>query len=286
MRIPNKVEDDFAKKLNEYFDVIEDAYLQSMKPALTTTEVNVMLQDGSVTKSMTFDPQSVIGFYRSFLKDLKNWEVENIQETTGELNRIYCQISADLDIYVIKGFFGIQYNILPYYKPDKQVIQIQKELIDLSANNSSQLESVANIGNNTIKQELKNMELDDLKFEDLFETLLENQDLMSELEDKIKNVEKLYPELEGAEKKNTSLIYELENLIMKVYQVTPILIDYNRLMQGEEGIIVYFDVEPRVDAKAKRSPNKTVNFSRMTPPTKQRIGELFKEISTALNNQR
>ena len=286
MRIPNKVEDDFAKNLNEYFDVIEDAYLQSMKPALTTTEVNVMLQDGSVTKSMTFDPQSVIGFYRSFLKDLKNWEVGNIQETTGELNRIYCQISADLDIYVIKGFFGIQYNILPYYKPDKQVIQIQKELIDLSANNSSQLESVANIGNNTIKQELKNMELDDLKFEDLFETLLENQDLMRELEDKIKNVEKLYPELEGAEKKNTSLIYELENLIMKVYQVTPILIDYNRLMQGEEGIIVYFDVEPRVDAKAKRSPNKTVNFSRMTPPTKQRIGELFKEISTALNNQR
>lgn len=286
MRIPNKVEDDFAKKLNEYFDVIEDAYLQSMKPALTTTEVNVMLQDGSVTKSMTFDPQSVIGFYRSFLKDLKNWEVGNIQETTGELNRIYCQISADLDIYVIKGFFGIQYNILPYYKPDRQVIQIQKELIDLSANNSSQLESVANIGNNTIKQELKNMELDDLKFEDLFETLLENQDLMSELEDKIKNVEKLYPELEGAEKKNTSLIYELENLIMKVYQVSPILIDYNRLMQGEEGIIVYFDVEPRVDAKAKRSPNKTVNFSRMTPPTKQRIGELFKEISTALNNQR
>jgi hypothetical protein len=286
MRIPNKVEDDFAKKLNEYFDVIEDAYLQSMKPALTTTEVNVMLQDGSVTKSMTFDPQSVIGFYRSFLKDLKNWEVGNIQETKGELNRIYCQISADLEIYVIKGFFGIQYNILPYYKPDKQVIQIQKELIDLSANNSSQLESVANIGNNTIKQELKNMELDDLKFEDLFETLLENQDLMSELEDKIKNVEKLYPELEGAEKKNTSLIYELENLIMKVYQVTPILIDYNRLMQGEEGIIVYFDVEPRVNAKAKRSPNKTVNFSRMTPPTKQRIGELFKEISTALNNQR
>lgn len=286
MRIPNKVEDDFAKKLNEHFVVIEDAYLQSMKPALTTTEVNVMLQDGSVTKSMTFDPQSVIGFYRSFLKDLKNWEVGNIHETTGELNRIYCQISADLDIYVIKGFFGIQYNILPYYKPDKQVIQIQKELIDLSTNNSSQLESVANIGNNTIKQELKNMELDDLKFEDLFETLLENQDLMSKLEDKIKSVEKLYPELEGAEKKNTSLIYELENLIMKVYQVTPILLDYNRLMQGEEGIIVYFDIEPKVDAKAKKSPNKTVNFSRMTPPTKQRIGELFKEISTALNNQR
>ena len=148
MRIPNKVEDDFAKKLNEDFVIIEDAYLQSMKPSITTTEVNVMHQDGSVTKSMTFDLQSVIGFYRSFLKDLKNWEVGNIQETTGELNRIYCQISADLDIYVIKGFFGIQYNILPYYKPDKQVIQIQKELFDLPNNSSSQLESVFNSSGN------------------------------------------------------------------------------------------------------------------------------------------
>lgn len=286
MRIPNKVEDDFAKKLNEYFDVIEDAYLQSMKPALTTTEVNVMLQDGSVTKSMTFDPQSVIGFYRSFLKDLKNWEVGNIQETTGELNRIYCQISADLDIYVIKGFFGIQYNILPYYKPDKQVIQIQKELLDLSAKNSTSLESVANIGNNTIKQELKNMSLDDLEFGDLFERLLQNQELIGKLEDKIKSVEKLYPELDGAEKKKNSLIYELDNLIMKVYQISPNLIDYNRLMQGEEGLIVYFDIETKVNAKSKNISNKSVNFGRMKSPAKKRISELFKEIIVALNNQR
>ena len=286
MRIPNNADNDFAKKLNQYFAEIEDAYLQSMKHSLTTTEVNVMLQDGSVTKSETFDPQLVLRFYRSFLKDLKNWEIGDIQETTGELNRIYCQISANLDGYVIKGFFGIQYNILPYYKPDKQVIQIQKELFDLSTNNSSQLESVANIGNNTIKQELKNMALDDLKFEDLFEKLLENQDLINKLEDKIRKVEKIYPELEGAEKKRSSLIYELDNLVIKVYQVTPILIDYNKLMQGEEGLIVYFDIEPGVDPKAKKSSNKTVDLLRIKPPIKKKIGELFKEIGPALKNQK
>lgn len=201
MRIPNNADNDFAKKLNQYFAEIEDFYLQGMKQALTTTEVNVMLQDGSVTKTMTFDPQLVIRYYRSFLKDLKNWEAGDIQETTGDLNRIYCQISANLDSHVIKGFLGIQYHILPYYKPDKQVIQIQKELIDLSINNSSQLESVANIGNNTIKQELKNMALDELAFEDLFEKLLDNQELTSKLEHKIRNVEKIYPELKGAEKR-------------------------------------------------------------------------------------
>ena len=286
MRIPNKEDDDFGKKLNGFFDEIQDAYLQSIRPSLTTTEINVMLQDGSVTKSATFDPQSVIGFYRSFLRDLKNWNVGDIQETTGELNRTYCQILANLDNYTIKGYFGIQFNVLPYYKPDKQVIQIQKELLDLSAKNSTSLESVANIGNNTIKQELKNMSLDDLEFGELFERLLQNQELIGKLEDKIKSVEKLYPELDGAEKKKNSLIYELDNLIMKVYQISPNLIDYNRLMQGEEGLIVYFDIETKVNAKSKNISNKSVNFGRMKSPAKKRISELFKEIIVALNNQR
>ena len=60
-----------AKVLNAHFVNIENAYLRSMKPILTTTEINVMLQDGSVTKSSTFDPQSTIQFYRSFLKIYK-----------------------------------------------------------------------------------------------------------------------------------------------------------------------------------------------------------------------
>ena len=285
MRIPNKDNDGFAKVLNAHFVNIENAYLCSMKPILTTTEINVMLQDGSVTKSSTFDPQSIIQFYRSFLKDLRNWEVGDIQETTGELNRIYCQISANLDNYTIKGFFGIQFNILPYYKADKQVIQIQKELLDLSTENSTLLESVANIGNQTIKQELKNMSLDDLEFGDLFERLLENQELIGNLDEKMKNIERKYPQLEGAEKKRNSLIYELNNLIIKVYQVSPILIDYNRLMQGEEGIIVYFDIEPKVDPKGKNS-SKLVNLARMKAPAKKEISDLFKEISSLLSKKR
>jgi hypothetical protein len=82
------------------------------------------------------------------------------------------------------------------------------------------------------------------------------------------------------------LIYELENLVMNVYQVSPILIDYNKLMQGEEGIIVYFDIEPGVDPKAKKSSSKTVDFSRMKPPMQNRIVELFNEIGPALKNEK
>jgi hypothetical protein len=281
MRIPNNESDNFSKKLNDYFVEIENFYQQSLMPCLAMREVNVMLQDGSVTKSSTFDPKLVLGYYRTFLKGLKNWEVSDIQETTGESNRIYCQIFSSQDNYTIKGYFGIQFNILPYYKLDKQVIQIQKKLFDLSIKNSSVMDSVANIGNNTIKQELKNMALDDLKFEDLFEKILENQQLIVNLEDKIKKIERSYPELDKAEEMKNSMILELENLVIKLYQISPNLIDYNRLMQGEEGIIVYFDIGTEANMKGKNS-SKVINFAQMKPQTKARISELFEEIISGL----
>jgi hypothetical protein len=283
MRIPNNESDNFSKKLNGYFVEIENFYQQSLLPCVAMQEINVMLQDGSVTKSPTFDPKAVMEYYRTFLKGLKNWEVSDIQETSGESNRIYCQIFTDQVNYTIKGFFGIQFNILPYYKPDKQVIQIQKKLFDLSVKNSTVMDSVANIGNNTIKQELKNMSLDDLKFEDLFEKLLENEDLIVNLEDKIKTIERSYPELDKAEEMNNSLILELENLVIKLYQISPSLIDYNRLMQGEEGIIVYFDIENKANTKGKNS-NKVINFAQMKLHTKARISELFEEIISGLRH--
>jgi len=281
MRIPNNESDNFSKKLNDYFVEIENFYQQSLMPCLAMREVNVMLQDGSVTKSSTFDPKLVLGYYRTFLNGLKNWEVSDIQETTGESNRIYCQIFSSQDNYTIKGYFGIQFNILPYYKLDKQVIQIQKKLFDLSIKNSSVMDSVANIGNNTIKQELKNMALDDLKFEDLFEKILENQELIVNLEDKIKKIERSYPELDKAEEMKNSMISELDNLVIKLYQISPNLIDYNRLMQGEEGIIVYFDIGTKANLKGKNS-NKVINFAQMKPDTKARISELFEEIISGL----
>lgn len=281
MRIPNNESDNFSKKLNDYFVEIENFYQQSLMPCLAMREVNVMLQDGSVTKSSTFDPKLVLGYYRTFLKGLKNWEVSDIQETTGESNRIYCQIFSSQDNYTIKGYFGIQFNILPYYKLDKQVIQIQKKLFDLSIKNSTVMDSVANIGNNTIKQELKNMALDDLKFEDLFEKILENQELIVNLEDKIKKIERSYPELDKAEEMKNSMILELENLVIKLYQISPNLIDYNRLMQGEEGIIVYFDIGTKANMKGKNS-SKVINFAQMKPHTKARISELFEEIISGL----
>ena len=47
----------------------------------------------------------------------------------------------------------------------------------------------------------------------------------------------------GWRDKVSELLSELNNLLIKFYQTSPVLIDYNRLMQGEEGITNYFDIE-------------------------------------------
>jgi hypothetical protein len=54
-------------------------------------------------------------------------------------------------------------------------------------------------------------------------------------------------------------------------------------MQGEEGIIVYFDIGPKADMKGKNL-NKTINIAQMKPDTKVRISELFEEIISGLHH--
>ena len=130
------------------------------------------------------------------------------------------------------------------------------------------------------------MDLDELEFEDLFERLLQNQALIGKLEEKVKNIEESYPELNGAEKRKSLIISELENLVIKLYQVSAITIDHNKLMQGEEGIIVYFDMETIDKKKGKGNQTKSVNFDTMKDPlTNERITELFDEVVSAMQHE-
>jgi hypothetical protein len=77
----------------------------------------------------------------------------------------------------------------------------------------------------------------------------------------------------------------LDDLVIKLYQVSAITIDYNKLMQGEEGIIVYFDVETIDKKKGRGKQNKSVNFEAMKSQTKVRITMLFDEIISVLRHK-
>ena len=219
-------------------------------------KIDVMLGDGTITNAETFDPKEITNGFRRILENLKDWIVTDISNSkTEDLYRLYFQITRNIDKFYIYGYFGIQFHVLHYYKLDKEVIKIQKELIKLNQNVSESFISLADKGNKIIEEELQRQGINNLSFEELFAKIYENSNLMNTLEQKALKLEKQFPHIQDSENKREQLISQLNDMIIELYRITPVKIDYNGLMQGEEGIISYFEIETIKNKKTeKRDP--------------------------------
>jgi hypothetical protein len=81
--------------------------------------------------------------------------------------------------------------------------------------------------------------------------MFDDEKLVQELEEKAAAVESQFPEFEDMGKKKNRLFAELNDLLIELYQTSSVTIDYNRLMQGEEGVTSYFDIEVIRNKKTK-----------------------------------
>jgi hypothetical protein len=256
MRLPLKGSDYFVKMVNEVVESINEEFVYFLKPKLQMKKVDVMLGDGTITTAETFDPKEISNEFRRILENLNNWTITDISESkTEDLHRLYFQITCNIDKFYIYGYFGIQFHVLHYYKLDKEVIRIQKELIKLNQDVSESFISLANKGNAIIEEELRKQGINNLPFEELFTKIYENSSLMNDLEQKTLNLEKRFPQIQNSENKREQLISQLNNMIIELYRILPVKIDYNRLMQGEEGIVSYLEIETIKNSKTgKRDP--------------------------------
>ena len=117
MRIPFKADDCFAKEVNSAFKNIQNTYLNVAKLHIKTEEVAVMLGDGSVSQSTTFELQKMITLYERLVDSLEGWVSSGISKSnTEDLHRVYFQISQQVEKYYLYGYFGIQFHALPYYR--------------------------------------------------------------------------------------------------------------------------------------------------------------------------
>jgi hypothetical protein len=256
MRLPLKGSDYFVKKMNEAVETIDEEFVYFLKPKLQMKKVDVMLGDGTITNAQTFDPKEITNEFRRILENLNNWIVTDISNSkTEDLYRLYFQITCNIDKFYIYGYFGIQFHVLHYYKLGKEVIKIQKELIKLNQDVSESFISLANKGNTIIEEELRRQGINNLSFEELFAKIYENSNLMNNLEQKVLKIEQQFPQIRDSENKREQLISQLNDMIIELYHITPVKIDYNGLMQGEEGIISYFEIETIKNKKTgKRDP--------------------------------
>ena len=242
MRLGSRSSNEFIQLLNKKNESIQQLFLEKILELIKLKNVNVMLGDATITEQKTFDPASVNDFYQKIIKNLKDWSVQEISISNNEdVRRIFTKFEIREGNYLISGHMSLQYHVLLYYRPDQQVIQLQKELseiIDLTKNKEKQM---SDNSDQFVLNKLKEKGYKDFDHQKLFEIFYENDEFREKIYKEIeKDIEVDFQELSN---KKTNLIKNLNNLLVETYQTSPVLIDDTRLITGEEGCLCTFDIE-------------------------------------------
>jgi hypothetical protein len=240
--------------LNPLIESVQQAYLKAMNPAIRLQSVNAMLGDGTVTQTDTFDPANVRKFFHRLSRGFGEigWSVSDVASSeTEDLHRLFFQLGKDLEKYHLTGYFGVQFHALPYYKVDKRVIEIQKELSRIADEAGVVFGEMSGAADKALRLELEKKGYADLEFQELFTKMFDDEKLVQELDSKASAVEQNFPKFDEIRRRKALLFDELNDLLMHLYQTSPVLIDHNKQMQGEEGVTTFFDLEVIKNKKSR-----------------------------------
>jgi hypothetical protein len=254
MRLPLKGTGNACDLLNPPIESIQQAYLEAISPAIKLQSINAMLGDGTVTQTDTFDPANVRKFYQRLAKGFSEngWSISDVASSeTEDLHRLFFQLSKDLEKYHLSGYFGVQFHALPYYKVDKRVIEIQKELSRIADEAGVVFGEMSGAADKALRLELEKKGYADLEFQELFTKMFDDEKLAQELDSRASAVEQNFPKFEEIRRRKATLFDELNDLLMHLYQTSPVLIDHNKQMQGEEGVTTFFDLEVIKNKKSR-----------------------------------
>jgi len=132
-----------------------------------------------------------------------------------------------------------------------------------------------------IEKELSLRGLANMSEDELFKNLLENEVLYGDLVKEAESIENGFPHYLDIDFKRKSLVKELENLVIELYQVSPVLIDYNKLMQGEVGVAMYVDLGTIKNEKTG-AIDPFVNTKRLTSVHSEQIISALLQVQDAM----
>lgn len=242
MRLGTRSPNDFIQSINKKNEDIQQSFLAKIIDLIKSTNIKVMLGDATITEQKTFDPALVSDFYQAIIKNLKDWSVQEVSiSNNDDIRRIFTKFEIREGNYLISGHMSLQYHVLLYYRPDQQVIQLQKELseiIDLTKNKEQQM---SDNSDQFVLNKLKEKGYKDFDHQKLFEIFYENDEFREKIYKEIE--QDIEVDFQDLSNKKTRLIKELDNLLIETYQTSPVLIDDTRLITGEEGCLCTFDIE-------------------------------------------
>jgi len=242
VRLGTKTSNDFLQILHKKNEEIQNLYLYHLKNLTKTVSVKAMLGDSTISEKLTFDPEKIRIFYKNLIKNLQDWSVQDVSITNDEdIRRIFTKFQAWDGNYILSGHLSVQFHVLLYYNPKYRVIECQKELSEIIDNTKNKESEIANLEDEFVYNKLKEMGYKNLDHQNLFELFFNDDKLREKIHNEIE--QKCDVDFQKLYKKKTELFKELDSYLMETYQTTPILIDEQKLVTGEEGCLCTFDLE-------------------------------------------
>jgi hypothetical protein len=249
MRIGNPTNNEFYLELNKINDEIQKSFLKKIEHETRSVSCDVMLGDSTTKKVETFDIKNVETFLGKFELHLDEWNSQGVTYSSDEdLRRIFIKSEIKIGNYILSLHISLQYHVLLYYKPIQRVIDLQKklaELIDAGGNSESKYEEESD---RLIIEKLNELGFKDMPKQELFELFYNDEELAK----KIKNmIDDSQPEVIDIQGQKNQLFKELDNLLIEIFHTTSVIIDEQKLVNGEEGCLCNIDLE-YVDDGAKQ----------------------------------
>ena len=278
MRIGSKSENEFFLKLNKINEKIQHDFLRLITNASKTVDTKVMLGDSTVKEVDTFDPKNVEVFFNNIINSLKDWESQGISYSyNDDVRRIFTKLEIREGDYVISIHVSLQFHVLLYYKPVQKVIDLQKELSEIIDKTRTSDSKYSDEGNKIILQKLQDLGYDKINEQNLFELFYNDESLSKILSEKIEGSQE--NEIIEFNNKKKELLNLLDALLLETFQTSLVLIDEQRLVNGEEGCLCNIDLE-HVENNSKQG---LFDLDSLDDKSQENIETRINQISGALD---
>ena len=279
MRLGIKTDDKFLVKLNEKNEQIQDIFTDKIKNLTKKYLVDVMLQDGSVKKQETFDVQKIESLFKNIGEHLDDWTLRGMSSTKNEgLRRNFIKLDKIVENCQISLHLSLQYHVLLFYQPNYEVMKKQKELADFMDETKKREEELTKKSDKIILKKLRDEGYKDLDPENLFEIFYSNDKIREKIMNEIET--ETSGNLGEINQHKNKLLKNLDDLLLEIYQIEPILIDETRLVSGEEGCVCNIDIEEIENSQ------KTGSFDsdNITDESKEKIQTSVNQVFNAVQN--
>ena len=279
MRLGSKSKNKFFLNLNIKNQNIQNNFLNKITDATKTVNAKVMLGDSTVKELSTFDPKNIENFFNHIIASLNDWSSQGISYSyNDDIRRIFVKSEVREGEFVISLHVSVQFHVLLYYRPEQKVLLLQKELSEIIDRTAESDSNYSVEGNKIILQKLQELGSDKINEQNLFELFYNDENLSKILSKKIENSQD--DEILQLNNRKKELLQQLDDLLLETFQTSQILIDEQKLVNGEEGCLCNIDIEHLED----NSKHGLFDPNLITDEFQQKIDNRINQILASIDN--